>query len=356
MPAAMKRRQVLRVVGAAGLSAAGLTAAGVSAVGCAGSPSLVPIGGEHVDAATIDKDPLALLPKGIIVLATLDLVSLYSTDLGRDAATIAQALVPLGPESNFSPQRDTSKVVGGLYAMQGVDFCAVVSGRFDVAAIGRAADARAAVPSGTPLVKTRYGDFDLYTVGNIGFVLLTPSTMISGNETGMRRALDRLRYQRLARALPQWMTDLADTKNASLSVAGDFGADTVVVAKDGQPAAEPTPSGSPAEPVLEAASATYPFLSGLRALRIVGNFQSPGLNLAGSLTYSTAEKAQQGAVGLRQLADLGSWVNLLASFGLGAALAPAQIAVQGGDVAVVQPVDTTIARAVLGLFANTVRR
>jgi hypothetical protein len=297
------------------------------------------------------------LPKGIIVLGSLDLVALYSTQLGQDAAQIAQTLVPLGAESNFNPMRDTTKVIGGLYAMQGVDFCSVVTGRFDVAAIQRAADARAIAPSGTPLVKTRYGDYDLYTVGNIGFVMLTPSTMISGNETGMRRALDRLRYQRLATALPMWMTRLAATEGAAFAVAGDFGADNVVVqSADGQPVAQPKASGSPAEPVLEAASATYPFLSGLRALRVVGNFQNPGLNMAGSLTYATAENAQSGAVALRSVADMGQWVNLLASFGFGSALPPAQIAVQAEEVAVVQPVDTQLARAVLGLFASAVRR
>ena len=52
--------------------------------------------------------------------------------------------------------------------MQGADFCAVLQGRFDVPAIERAASARAATPSGVALVKTRYGDNDLYTVANVG--------------------------------------------------------------------------------------------------------------------------------------------------------------------------------------------
>ncbi|MBL9023596.1 MAG: hypothetical protein JNL21_15480 [Myxococcales bacterium] len=345
----MLRREILEL--AALLGAA-------SAAGCASTPSLVPIGGQDVDPAEIDKDPIALLPSGVLLFGQIDLVALFQTPIGADIGALVQSLVPLGNESNFVPARDTQRSMLGVYAMQGVDFCAVTQGRFDVEAIRRAADARVTTPAGVPFVKSRYGQFDLYTVGNIGFVLLTSKTLLSGNETGMRRALDRLRYNRLSRSVPEWMVELTENKSSSFVVAGDFGAATVTepASPDKRPPLTVAPTGSAAEPVLEAAAANFPFLSGLRALRLLGNFLAPGLNFAGALTYASNEKAASGAESLRHLAELAQWANLLTSFGFGASIQPAQIAIAEREVAFVQPVDTSIARAFLSMVSGYVRR
>ncbi len=352
----MRRRDLLDL--AVGHAAIGVLGTGLAGAACASSPSLVPIGGENVDPAEIDKDPMALMPSGVLVFGKVDLVALFRTPIGADIAALVQSLVPLGAESGFVPGRDTERSFLGVYAMQGVDFCAVTQGRFDIEAIRRAADARAATASGLPMVKSRYGQFDLYTVGNIGFVLLTSRTLLSGNETGMRRALDRLRYKRLERSVPEWMVSLSETKDSSFVVAGDFGASEVMTPKspEKKPPFEPGPTGSAAEPVLEAAAGSFPFLSGLRALRLLGNFLAPGLNFAGALTYASPEKAQAGAESLRHLSELAQWANLLTSFGFGATIAPAQIALQEREVAFTQAVDTAIARAFLGMVAQYVRR
>ena len=172
--------------------------------GCGGNNDYGLIGGEKVDASLVDRDPLALLPSGVLVLSQhrrrRDVqVQVGATRPRRSSRT----LLPLGPESNFVPQRDVTRVVGGIYAMQGADFCAVVQGNFDVAAIQRAVDARAITIDGAPLVKTRYAGNDLYTAGNLGFTLVTSHTALSGNETGMRRALDRLRFGKLERSVPE---------------------------------------------------------------------------------------------------------------------------------------------------------
>jgi hypothetical protein len=298
------------------------------------------------------------LPSGVLVFGEIDLVALFQTPIGADISTLVQSLVPLGPQAGFVPARDTTRSMLGVYAMQGVDFCAVTQGRFDVEAIRAAADARVAAPSGLPMVKSLYAQFDLYTVGNIGFVLLTPNTLLSGNETGMRRALDRLRTNRFSRSVPDWMIKLGESKGSSFVVAGDFGAvvQAAPATPEQKPAFDPGPTGSAAEPVLEAAAATFPFLSGLRALRVLGNFLAPGLNFAGALTYATNEKAQAGAESLRHLAELAQWANLLTTFGFGASIPPAQIALAEKEVAFVQPIDTAIARAFLGIVSNYVRR
>src|SRR4051812_42367719 len=101
---------------------------------------------------------------------------MFTTSFGPDVSRIAQALIPLGPESNFIPSRDVMRIFTGVYAMQGADFCAVVQGNFDVDRIRAAADSRAATPRGTPLVKTHYADNDIFTTGNMGFVVLTQHT------------------------------------------------------------------------------------------------------------------------------------------------------------------------------------
>lgn len=348
------RRALLEsIVGSAAAAAVGAS----PLAGCSSAPSLVLVGGRNVDAATIDADPVALLPAGIVVLAYADLAALYRTPLGGDVQSFISNFVPIGAESNFVPSRDTTKFYGGLYAMQGVDFCAVTQGRFDVQAIQRAADARAAAPTGAPLVKSRYADCDVYTVQNLGFVLVTPNTMLSGNEIGMRRALDRLRQGSLTRSVPRWMIETTETQGANLAFAGDFGADSILTADaTGAATAKPTPSSSPALPAIDAASQTFPFLAGLRAVRGVGNFASPGVNLAGTLTYDTDEHAQAGGEGLRNLASLNPFMNLMLAFGVGASLATPQIARSGRDVAFTEPIDQRLLSAGMNALIAATRR
>jgi hypothetical protein len=340
---------------------------GTQLLGCGGG-ALVPIAGERVAPEVIDRDPIALLPRDIIAFGSLDLAALFTSPMAADILTLVQGLVPLGPEANFVPQRDTSRVVGGVYAMQGVDFCAVVQGRFDVPAIQRAADVRAATPGGLPVVKSRYFEYDFYTVGNLGFVLLISATALVGNEIGMRRALDRLRSgAALERRVPAWMIELANTQGARFAVACDFGADSVLAAGGPAapttalasastpapvPASTPAPSSSPATPVVEAAANTLPFLSGLRAVRFVGDFASPGVNLAGSLTYASVDRAEAGAASLRSLSSMSAWLQLFS----GISLAPSKIEGRGSDVAVVLPLDLQSARGLLGQASAFVRR
>lgn len=335
----MNRRKFVLSVGAL---------AGASAVGCTPS-ALVPVGGETLDAATIDKDLFALLPAGIIVLGNLDARSLFATEIGGDIASLVGSLVPIGPESNFSLVRDVSRVTGGVYAMQGVDFCAVVRGNFDVAAINAAATNRSLAPSGAPIVRTQYGPYQLFTVANLGFVMLTPSTMLSGNEIGMRRALDRLRYNKLGRAIPSWMIALAESPNSAFCVAGDFGAESAPsIGPNGLLTTAPR-ANSAAAPILAAASQNFPVLADLRALRVLGNFQSPGMNLVGAMTYGTPETAERGGVALRNLASMAQFAGFFTSFGSGG-LPAAQIATNGSDVGFAQPIDVGFARMALGMM------
>lgn len=304
------------------------------ASGCGKDEGAALIGGQRLDPYTIDRDPLALLPSGVILLSTLDTAALFHSSLGPEVSQIVAGLLPLGPESNFVASRDVTKMVGGMYAMQGVDFCAVFQGTFDERAIRTAAETRAVTLAGVPLIKSRYADMDLFTAGNIGFVILTSHTVVTGNETGIRRALDRLRYGKLERSMPKWMTDLASTQGAAFTLAGDL---------RGQGA-------------VDAASSSMPFLSGLQTVRVVGNFQPPGVNYAGSLTYSDPARAASGAASLSHLQEVSKVVGLLASWGMGGSVPAMKVAQNGNDAAFTLSLDEGMAKLLLRVAADTAKK
>lgn len=329
----MRRRELL------GSVAAALTLAMVP--GCGGDPNLVLQTGRPVDATMVDRDPLALLPAGVVGLAGGDARRLFATSLGGDVDQIVRELVPLGPESNFDARRDVDRMTVGFYAMQGVDLCAVVQGRFDAAAIERAADARKVMPSGKPIVKTRYAEQTMFTVGTLGFVVLSPRTMLSGNETGMRRALDRLRYQAgdapvpvLARAVPKWMTELIEKPEAAFAFAGDFSSSSAGAA----------------------ATQAVPFVAGMTRARILGNFAQPGVNLAGTLTYADETSAENGGQTLRNLSDAGQLVGILATLAYGTTIPPVDTRRSGKDVAFTTSVDEPTARQALRWLADEAKK
>jgi hypothetical protein len=314
----------------------GIPALGAASAGCSGTDDgALLIGGERVDGAVIDRDPLALLPSGIVMLGYLDAATMFSSKLGPEVSQLVTGLLPLGPESNFVPSRDVVKVYGGLYAMQGADFSVVLQGNFDTQAIYRAAEARAATVAGTPLVKSRYAERDLFTVGNIGFVLLTSHTVLSGNETGIRRALDRLRFSKLERSMPRWMTDLVSTQGAAFAVAGDM---------------------TKQQGAVDAGSQRLPFLAGLRYMRVIGNFQPPGMNFAGALTYADPAAASLGSASLQNLQQIASFMSILSSWGMGPSVPPLQVAQSGNDAAFTMTLDESLVRILLRLAAETARR
>jgi hypothetical protein len=324
----------LRSLARPALLLASLTVLPAAASGCGPGEGVTLLGGQKVDASLIDRDPLALLPSGVLVLGVVDAAAMFHSQWGPDAAQVVNNVLPLGAESNFVVQRDVNRVYGGVYAMQGADFCAVIQGNFDVDAIRRAADARAITISGAPLVKTRYAETDLYTAGNLGFTVVTAHTVITGNETGIRRALDRLRFGKLERAVPQWMVDLAQTQGAAMAVAGDLGAPNSV----------------------DVTSAKLPFLGNVRTVRVIGNFQPPGMNFAGALTYpdpAAAASAMQTLKGAQQVAQIAS---MFTSIGWGAAIPSPELAAQQNDVAFTLKVDDAFVHVLLNYFSDLTRK
>lgn len=293
--------------------------------GCPTNQSLVLIRGETVDAATIDSQPLKVLPTGALLLGQLNAQALFQTNLGGQVSQLANNLLPLGQESGFVPTRDVQRIIMAVYAMQGADFCAVLQGSFDVAAIRQAADVRAQTPSGVPLVKTPYAGNDIYTVANIGFVLLTGRTILSGNETGLRRALDRLRFGPSGE-IPEWQREVLDHPQAELALVGDVENQGVVAATSDQ----------------------VPFFQGLRLVRVLGNFKPPGMNVVGTLTYSDVATAGQGAQALGQLQQLSFLISFLTSLGFGQT-PELEVVHNGTDVQFSLEMDTSMISVLLSM-------
>ena len=226
----------------------------------------------QMTAADIDADPMAVLPSGFVGLLRAEVPIVARSSLGPALLALANKWAPLPPTSGFVPERDLDRLIIGLYSMQGADAAGIASGRFNPDAIRNAANSTSSTAAGT-LVQSPYAGYLLYTVHNMGFCVLSAKTMLIGNETGIRRALDRIHEGRAQRQLPAWTDVLLDASKAPLALGAQF--------KEGE--------------VPPSVAQQVPFMADLRGLRVLGNFDAPGVNLAGSLGYATPERAQQAA-------------------------------------------------------------
>jgi hypothetical protein len=202
----------------------------------------------------------------------------------------------------------------------------VAQGDFNADMIRTAADQHATTPTGAAMVHSKYAGNDLFTAGNVGFTVVTQHTMLIGNETGIRRALDRIRDNRLKREVPEWMTKLMENPQASMVLAGDV----------------------TGQPQVAALSKNVAFLNGLSNFRVIGNFQAPGINLAGTLSYPDPAGAAAGANGLKSIGQMASLMNVLAIFGLSSPLQNLQVNTQDNDATFVTAIDAQSLTRLLG--------
>lgn len=289
---------------------------GVLVSGCGGTKdSITPTVASHeLTAQEIDGNPLALLPGGLVGFARLEAQPTFATAFGPSLANLARQLAPLPPSSGFVPERDLERVYLGVYSMTGADLAGVAIGRFDENQIRLAAQTPTSpgqAPAAGTLVQSLYAGKTVYTVSNLGFCLLTARTALFGNETGIRRALDRIREGRATYRLPAWTQDLLDEKQAPLG----FGVDLRATA------------------LSDSVRTQVPFVEGMDAARVRGNYAAPGLNLVGSLGYPTPEAATVGAQRVNQTRDLLSQAGFLMSlFGVAQPLERLEAKTNGTEV------------------------
>ncbi|MBM4362460.1 MAG: hypothetical protein FJ104_07245 [Deltaproteobacteria bacterium] len=285
----------------------------------------------RVTEAEIERDPAALLPGGAVGLIRLEVPALLAAPFGARLRSLVEQRVPVPPSAGFDPGRDLSTILVGVYSMQGADAAAVALGRFDPAAIERAADGVTQTPLGAPLVRTSYARRTLYVSRNVGFTVLTPRVVLFGNETGIRRALDRLAEGRLAHDVPAWVDDLFRTPGAPVAAAFDLAG----------------------QPPVRALVQQLPFLQGLRTARVLGNLQPPGLNVAATATYQDAAAADAGVRSLLTLyGQLRSYSFFLSLAGIDNPVQRLEAQPVGADARVVAALEGRAVEKLLVLAAN----
>lgn len=252
-----------------------LWAVGLVLSGCAKTEDVIVHTGQGKEktAVQIDADPLALLPGGAITVGVLDANALFASQFGDKLLEVAKRRAPLPEAAGFDAKRDISKVYFGVYSMQGADVAGVAVGTFDPKKIEAAADGVQKTPLGVPVTKSTYAGRSLYTADSIGFTILTSRTALFGNQTGIRRSLDRIKEGTAKRELPAWATKVLNPGTAPFA----FG------------------SNLKENPVPNALRSKLPFLDGVETLAVVGNFAPPGVNLAGTLVYPDETAAKTGA-------------------------------------------------------------
>lgn len=275
--------------------------------------------GQEPSPEELDREPLALLPSGVVGIASLDATQLMASKFGGRLLALLNQRLPVPPSAGFDAGRDLKQLYLGLYSMQGADLSGVALGKFNKLKIESAVSGVEQTPSGVPIAKRQYAGRTLFTAAGFGFCLLSDQTALFGNDTGIRRALDRIREGRVRRQTLPWMDKLLDNEKTAPIVAG---------------------ADLRAQALPEAASRNLAFLNGLETMAFVGNFADPGINLAGTLVYEGDAGAQKGADNVQDLAHkLGTYGTLLALVGVPQPVRQLQAEAKGKQAAFVVALD-----------------
>jgi hypothetical protein len=296
-------------------------------------PTLVgptPSASAAVTPEVLEKDPLSLFPSNALGMFTVDLRAFYtSPSAGTIAAQVAEKYFPIGSEAGFSASRDLDRVTGGIYSMQGADVLATLVGRFDEAKLATLAQSKTQTRLGVPVVSSTYAGRTLYTVSDVGFTIVSSHLVLAGTKTTIKRALDRMHDARLGHDAPGWMIQTVQTPAAAAALALDLDQK-----KGGIPLASMT-GGFPLKGT-----------DGITALRLLGNFQAPGMHVAGSATYMDEAHAKAGAEGLKSL--FSSTVFTVAMSALGVSIQSVNIAPAQNDAQIAFAVDDASLRNFIG--------
>lgn len=279
------------------------------AVGCGGGnkESVTAKTAASITPEQIDADPVALLPGSPIATIHVDARAVLGTPYGESLGRLVDKSIPVGEDAGFLPSRDVDAIWGGWYTGQGIDGLSVLRGRFDEKKLADAAEKRMQTKGGV-VVKSTYAERNVYTVANVGIVVLTSKTALVGSETAIRRSLDRVRDGRLQRSVPAWMLETLATAGAAVAIAGDF-------------ETQPMPNEIKAQIPLA-------WLRNVKTAKIVAMPDS-GMRVKAHLAYGAADEAQAAERGLRQAQTLAS---ALAITGAVPKIRDPEVKAEGNDV------------------------
>ena len=280
-----------RVRSLAALRLAVVVCAAATLFGCSSKPEVISLTADRIQItdAQIDADPVALLPSGSVGLMYMDAPALFRSRFGTQLLRTLKTKLPVPASAGFEPSRDLKTMHIGFYSMQGADIAAIARGSFNREAIEAAADGTPKTPLGTPISVRNYAGRKIYVSRTLGFVVLTSQTVVFGNETGIRRVLDRIEQGRIMRDIPSSVESLFDSPGAAMVMGMDIRE----------------------HPEVSALETKWRFLKGLESARVLGNFQEPGINFAGTMTYKDEGSAAEGAQSIR---DVREWIKAITFF------------------------------------------
>ncbi len=289
--------------------------------------------GKELSIQDIDRDPLALMPPGLAVVS-VQASELFNSPLGNQLVALADSQLPVPASANFIPRRDLERLLVAVYSAAGVDFAGVAIGKFDPKAIDAAANRAEVTPLGTPLVPVKYSQWKFYVSANVGFCVLTPKTVLFGNEVGIRRALDRLERGDLTVQLHADVEALLRTPGAPIAV----GASNL----NGE---------------LDAFVQKTPLAANIRVVRAIADLKAPGSNFAGTFTYADEASALAAKGGFDQtFATLDSLSTVGALFGLRKPIQSFSTELKQTSVQVAASSDTATAEMLLGALNGLLGR
>jgi hypothetical protein len=298
------------------------------ALGCGGGPEVIlhTAAGVEATAEDVDRNPLWLLPAGGIGWFHLELAQAKQSELGQLLLADLRARFPLPEAAGFSLERDVSQLSVATYSMQGLDFAGVVTGHFDAPRITAAAVEYRGGPLAPALTRSEYAGRTLFTSAGIGFAVITEATALFGNDVGVRRCLDRIAEARVADDLPVWVKELLATPNATFSIGVDLTSNALTATLPTRLAA----------------------LQGASMVRGVGNFDAPGINVAGTISHADHDAARGSAARLLQA---GGSLNIYARLlGLGQPIQKLETQAVGNDTRIVLAVDRGAVELVMKRF------
>lgn len=301
------------------------------APGCGPKEAITPVSeGKVLTAAEIEKDPLALLPGGMVAFGRADAKAFFASPSAPQSTQAALALVPLTPEMGFVPSRDLSLLHFGAYAFGGSDLCAVVEGSFDKGAIAKAAEKGALSAAGKPLVKSSYAERDVFVSGDVAVTILTAKIALAGSQTGVRRALDRVRDRRVKREVPGEWLEFVQKPGTHFGLIAD----------------------TSKESLSDATLKEAPYLRGARTAKALGTFEGPGANAGGVVTYDTAENAQRGEAQAKEWQQMAGLMNFFAIFGAKSPIKHMETRISDRDLQIAAVLDGPATVAVVGWLAQ----
>lgn len=226
--------------------------------------------GRRAPDLAIDRDSWGLFPAGALVWGQVDIQALSRAEFGGAVIERAASGVPLSRSAGIDWAKDVETAHFAVYASARGDVATVLKGRFDPEKLRSAITADPVTSAGAPISVSRFAGAEVIQAGPWSLSILTSRTVAVGTEIGVRRILERVEEGRVARALPQWFEKMLLADGGRLHLGVDLDA----------------------QPVPATIRSELDFLAGLRGARLLGNFESPGLNVAGSLSYDTKERAE----------------------------------------------------------------